>query len=1166
VYWKQGDGHPGLVYNESGEVIRLGTFGDITAHLDDLKTRYQVTGIYLLGVQTRGQNREDWSPSASSPSPFSPMSLTEIESSLGGGDEFKRLVDKAHEIDIRVIVDIVPHLNRSSVKLPPEYSVRCYDESGNIVVRASTDGRYGSWNDGKLLNYRRFEVWEWFAESIETLIARYHIDGIRIDTGHALPVMMKRNNYLYTYNQRRTHEELLHGEIVVNDREDDHYVTTGYYDSACRERIACPFYTFLNGYILPSIATHRSDYFVLLAESYWGRERYLTRSGVVAYNSALFKICENITHGKTDVRELYHLYDHYYVNALPEGAVLIGIFGNHDERRALNTFGERGVRAAIGLTSFLSSTILDYEGSAEGESWKVHMDNIHVNWNQFEYASHRSLEGYYREIYAIHRKTTGPGKLLWTENYRTAAAIKPKQDQLWIGAFSFSESSENVTLHFDAPNLPLSDDTLYRMFDPVYSPVTGRHGYFLGSELRASTINTLVPYTERVKYLVLEKRPASEKDLPDVFRDSFSRIGSLRTGRQFTANLAYQRLVLAGKDASEFPSAVEHLVLPICNVDGVDAPQFLKRIIYHGYAKNESNTSHAWSLISSLETSENDSLRALGERLTGDNARGPFVFITAEADPFSKAGGLANVTYELPRQLAANGEEVYVITPRYRHGSEQAIQRMERAIERFDARYTGKNVRFYIESEKFEVGVHTAMVGNVTYFLLDHHEFFDGLYWGFTAEERLRRRVAIARAAAETILTFDIKPLFVFTNDAYTGLFHGIIRSDAYYANNDSFDRTACFHIIHNGGWQYFDAYDRFQEGKDLLTLLNLPLNDAENYCDPVYKSRINCMAAAIRFSDKCITVSPSYANQLRVAGDGLEHILSDIVGINNALATDFVQRAEEVFDDVDAIEPLYAEVIEATRTETKLESKLRDRFPELLKDNPDMASIASNERREIVVRMRNKLATQAQYGLAIDPDAPLLTMLHRVADQKGFQLLLEASQGLFANLGIQLIAGGPVAWDDEQARTLADGLQQLGTWYPDSASIHLGFHDVRMPLLASDAFLMPSRHEPGGISQLEALVCGCPVIARVTGGLRDTISQFEMTDGNLTGTGVLFTDYSAKAFYEAIDEFVTLWRSFSDAERYKARKNARSSVYYWDKSADRYVREAYGFREIIHT
>ena len=129
----------------------------------------------------------------------------------------------------------------------------------------------------------------------------------------------------------------------------------------------------------------KKRFFINIAECYWGHERYLTRSGLVPYNSALFKICENIIHGKTDVREIYHIYDNYFPAVLPEGTELLGILGNHDERRALNTFGHRGLRAAVALTCFMSNIIMDYEGSAEGEGWKVFLDNVYVNWNQFEY-------------------------------------------------------------------------------------------------------------------------------------------------------------------------------------------------------------------------------------------------------------------------------------------------------------------------------------------------------------------------------------------------------------------------------------------------------------------------------------------------------------------------------------------------------------------------------------------------------------------------------------------------------------------------------------------------------------------------------------------------------------------------------------------------------------
>ena len=113
------------------------------------------------------------------------------------------------------------------------------------MVRASTDGRYGSWNDGKLLNYRIFEVWQWIAEAVGTLVDQFDIDGIRFDTAHAVPIMMKKNNFPFIYDRKRTPQEMVQGTIVSNDREDEHLITTGYYDSACRDTIAVPFQTFL---------------------------------------------------------------------------------------------------------------------------------------------------------------------------------------------------------------------------------------------------------------------------------------------------------------------------------------------------------------------------------------------------------------------------------------------------------------------------------------------------------------------------------------------------------------------------------------------------------------------------------------------------------------------------------------------------------------------------------------------------------------------------------------------------------------------------------------------------------------------------------------------------------------------------------------------------------
>ena len=582
TYWRNNDSHPGLVYNEFGQIIRLGNFADIEAHLDDIKSRYQVTAIYLLGVQQRGTNRENWAPEATSPSPFSPMSLTKIEPFLGGEEALKSLIRKAHTLDIKIIVDIIPHLNRKSSELPPEYTVLTYDQEGKLVERSSTDGRYGSWDDGKLFNYRIFEVWEWLSNSITTLIEEFDIDGIRFDSAHAVPIMMKRNNYLYTYGKPRTDEEMLKGNIIVNDREYGHFITTGYYDCECRDTIAVPIHYYLMLNIEKTIKKLNRDFFINIAECFWGHEKYLTRTGLIPYNSSLFKICENITHGKTDVREIYHIYDNYFPAVLPEGTELLGILGNHDERRALNTFGHRGLRAAVALTSFMSSIIMDFEGSAEGEGWKVYLDNIYVNWTDFENASHRSLESFYKDLYSFHRSNKGDSFLIWSNNNMVASAAKFTDDNIWIGAFNFSDSNQNISIQFDNPRLPIEDDDTFILSDPLYSEITGNYAHYTGKELKISRINTIVPFTERIKILKLTRTKIKNKYI-DFFSDSFLRLCELSKVDNIFSNFAFSEMAQRSKTYSSLKKFITANIEENKKITNEQAELGLKRTLYYLY-------------------------------------------------------------------------------------------------------------------------------------------------------------------------------------------------------------------------------------------------------------------------------------------------------------------------------------------------------------------------------------------------------------------------------------------------------------------------------------------------------------------------------------------------------------------------------------------------------
>ncbi|MBN1500085.1 MAG: glycogen/starch synthase [Spirochaetes bacterium] len=1165
AYWRDESGHPGLVYNENGEVIRLGRFSDIAAHIPDLKERYRISAIYILGVQKRGTHSEDWAPGATSPSPFSPISLTEIEDFLGGASEFKELVKEAHRQDIKVIVDCIPHVNRHSDELSPENIVYCYDGSGNIVQRSSTDGKYGSWDDGKLLNYRRFQVWEWLVNSIETLIREFDIDGIRFDSAHAVPIMMKKNNFPLIYDKKRNVEEMVEGRIIVNDRWDDAFITTGYYDCQCRDMIAIPFHNFLMSNVQRMLRRYKKNYFIHIAECFWGHERFLSRSGIIPYNASLFKIMENIVHGKSDAREVYHIYDNYYPSVLCKGTELLGILGNHDERRAMNTFGHRGLRASIGLTIFMSNIVMDYEGSAEGEGWKVFLDNIYVNWNQFEYASHRSVDRFYREMYDFHRKTKGKGQLVWANNNMVAAAVKKEGENLWVGAFNFADSNQTASIQFDNPALNINDDVFFKVVDPLYSSITGHYSYFTGKELKVSHINTIVPFTDRVKMLRLEKIDKIDDYYTEFIKDSFFRLCSISVDTKFMSNFAFSEIAERIKNISELERFIKDILIPLFWEESNNFLKLgLKRVFYHIFKNNLADGNVIFDFSEKLAASSDLKLNEIGKFLIENNRGGSLIFMSSEADPFSKSGGLANVVYELPRELVKAGEKVFVITGYYRCGDSKAVSKMNNASKKYNCRYTGRNVRFKIMDQDYEVGVHFAEVEGIGYYLLDHHELFDGLYWGVTSEEKLRRRIGFARACAEVICTFGLMPLFTFTNDAFAGLFNGIVRSDHTYYSNPNFERTTYLHIVHNGGWQYFDAYNRYEKGFDLFRLFNLPEWKAGDFCDPVFWDRINSMAAGIRFADRAITVSPSYAKQIEYQSDGLEHILKNVIGISNAIGKDLRQRIQAKFDQSGFVENNYKPLITYLNKMKPLKEKISKRYPEIMKSPEDVYSIKDDRKRAITTRVMNKMMLQLERGLDVDPDRVLFTMIHRITEQKGFGLLLDASEGIFKQLNFQGIIGGAIASGDKTGEEQAHGLWLLSQYYNKSANVGIGFQDVAVPLLSSDIFCMPSMNEPGGISQLEAFACGCLVVARATGGLRDTVHPIHVDGNNVEGNGFLFMDYTAWGFYDAMERAHRFLTQSGDDIVYKARVNAEESLFFWDTPARKYIEEIYNLKEII--
>jgi starch synthase len=260
-----------------------------------------------------------------------------------------------------------------------------------------------------------------------------------------------------------------------------------------------------------------------------------------------------------------------------------------------------------------------------------------------------------------------------------------------------------------------------------------------------------------------------------------------------------------------------------------------------------------------------------------------------------------------------------------------------------------------------------------------------------------------------------------------------------------------------------------------------------------------------------------------------------------------------------------YAALSARLKNDDVLAETVERRYPQIIEGPAAVRRIRNERRRAIVERMMYKLMLQGSEGLEVDPDKVLCVMIHRITEQKGFQLLLEASEGLFKFLGFQAILGGTPAAADTRGEEIARGLGMLGGYYPGMVSVHLDFVDVRVPLLGADVFLMPSMNEPGGISQLEALACGCIVVARSTGGLRDTVTPISRHGRSIRGNGFLFPDYTSWSFYHAMERCMLFFSSSSESEIATVRRNAVKSVRYWDEAASAYIRQLYGMREMLH-
>jgi starch synthase len=466
------------------------------------------------------------------------------------------------------------------------------------------------------------------------------------------------------------------------------------------------------------------------------------------------------------------------------------------------------------------------------------------------------------------------------------------------------------------------------------------------------------------------------------------------------------------------------------------------------------------------------------------------LILAAEIVPFAKVGGLADIVGALPKALKSLGHDVRLVMPRYRQVDEQ----------HFHLTDVIDSVSVPMGKFQVPVSVRQAEIGDhIPVYMIDAPRYFDreNIY-GYTDDGE--RFILFCRAALEAMKALEWSPDVVHCNDWHTGIvpnwLHTIYQHDSFYEN------TASVYTIHNLAYQGIFGYR-------LLEVAGVAANGFVYPQIAELANVVDIMGRGILFADAVTTVSERYAQEILTPtfGEKLDHMLRS--------------RRDRLFGILNGVD--YQEYNPET-----------DHYINVTYD-------ASHLER----RAENKKALQEMAHLPVNPAIPVVSMISRLADQKGFDLLAQIIQPLLAQ-GIQFVLSGI---GDPRYHEL---FQQLAARNPEQVAIFLTFNNEieRRIYSGSDMFLMPSRFEPCGLSQMIAMRYGSVPIVRQVGGLADTVQEYDPQTGE--GNGFVFKNYDAWEFFAAVVRALTLYPQKEIWRTLQLRGMAADHS--WSASAMRYV------------
>jgi starch synthase len=481
------------------------------------------------------------------------------------------------------------------------------------------------------------------------------------------------------------------------------------------------------------------------------------------------------------------------------------------------------------------------------------------------------------------------------------------------------------------------------------------------------------------------------------------------------------------------------------------------------------------------------------------------LFATMEADPFVKAGGLADVARALPLVFHEMGHDVRIVMPHHYMPDEDKLK----------FKSLVKKTSVQMDEERINFSVNEATLdGKVPVYFIDNKGFFRSRRAVYGYVDDVTRFAFLCKAMLKVPELIDWKPDIVHSNDWHTGLVSNYLKT--FYADSPTYDHARTVFTIHNLAYQ--GTFNR-------LTLLPEEIDsggELPKYNTPQFNT-VNFMKRGILYSDAITTVSKQYAKEITSEsyGEGLDTVIRErrnkLVGIVNGV--DYKK-----FNP--ATDPSIAQTYSWRTPERKVE---------------------------------NKIALQKELGLTVDPDIPLIGIASRFTSAKGFDLIVDVLDYLLGiNCQLAIVGEG-----DENYHNI---LHEHHKRHPRKFAAYLKFdREMASKIYAgSDLYLMPSKHEPCGISQLISSRYGSVPIVRATGGLIDTITDYKPETGE--GNGFVFDTF------DPIDMFHAIVRALEDYRHKKSWSkliiNVMRLEFSWERAAEIYLdvyKQALEGKEEIH-